>query len=321
MRKALITLVGLFAALFAVVGLTACGKGETPGNGRISVVTTVFPIYDWTRQLADGDPDVEITYLCSSGVDMHSFEPSIEDIVSISECDIFVYIGGTSDEWVKDALSQSHKDGRIVIDLMEVIGDRALDEEEKEGMAEDHDEEEDAKDEHLWMSPENASVCVDAIEEALSEKLPEKAEIFEKRKTGYQNELTQLQKDYLDAAENAHCRTLVFAGRFPFLYLLKDTGLDYYAAFPGCSAESETSFETIIFLAEKAEETGAAAVITTDDEKQDVAETVIRVSGNRDLKLLHMYSMQNVSAKDAENETYISYMRKDLETIKKATGR
>ena len=320
MRKiiSLILAVLLIAALF-------CGCDNTAdSNKKYSVVTTVFPEFDWTKEiLGERADDFDLTMLIDSGVDLHSFQPTAADMIKISNCDLFIYIGGESDKWVGDALKQANNDKMIALNLLEVLGDSAKNEETVEGMqAEDEEEEEEeAYDEHVWLSLKNAAVFCEKIKDALSAIDPENADVFAKNCKEYLDKLNDLDAQYSECAQNAKIKTLLFCDRFPFRYLTADYGLSYYAAFSGCSAESEASFETVKFLADKVNELSLNSVITLENSDNKIADTVIKTSGKSDVKILTLDSMQSVTQNDVQNGvTYLSVMQKNLETLKKALG-
>ena len=319
MRKiiSLLMAVCLAAALF-------CGcNGTAVTNKKYSVVTTVFPEFDWTKEiLGDRSSDFDLTMLIDSGVDLHSFQPTASDMMKISNCDLFIYIGGESDKWVGDALKQANNDKMIALNLLEVLGDKAKNEETVEGMQEsDEEEEEEAYDEHVWLSLKNAAVFCEKIKNALSEIDPENADVFAENCKEYVGKLNDLDAQYSECAKNAKTKTLLFCDRFPFRYLTADYGLSYYAAFSGCSAESEASFETVKFLADKVNELLLNSVITLENSDNKIANTVIKTSGKNGVKILTLDSMQSTTQNDVQNGvTYLSVMQKNLETLKIALG-
>lgn len=324
----------LLAALLMLAGLTACSGGQSndaaEGNGSgISVVTTIFPVYDWTRNVAGPDNgDIDIDMLVDSGVDLHSFQPTAEDMMKISECDVFIYVGGESDEWVEDALGESANPDRVVVNLMEVMGGKAVEEEVKEGMEAEHEDgEEEEKeeeegpeyDEHVWLSLRNASLLSGAISDALAKADPENAESYKANAESYDAQLKELDEEYQKAVSEGRTKTLLFGDRFPFRYMTDDYGLDYYAAFVGCSAETEASFETIAFLASKVDELGLRSVITIEGKDHSIAESIVSNTKTKDQQILTLDSMQGTTAQDVENgATYLSVMKSNLEILREA---
>ena len=319
----------LCLVLFAGV-LTGCGSNNTQntGNGKLKIVTTIFPEYDWVRQIIGEKSDsVDLTVLINSGVDLHSFQPTADDIIKISTCDIFIYVGGESDSWVDDALAEATNDKMIVIDLLDVLGDNAKEEETVDGMEAEEEEEEGAEegteegpeyDEHVWLSLKNAAVLVDYISDKICKADPENAQTYAADTNAYIEELKSLDAEYKKTVDEASVKTLLFGDRFPFRYMVDDYGLDYYAAFAGCSAESEASFETVTFLAGKVDELGLKYILQTESAKGNIAETV-KNTAKSDPEILTMDSMQSVIVYDGNKDTtYVEIMKKNLDVLKEA---
>ena len=261
--------------------------------------------------------------LLDSGVDLHSYQPTVDDIVKISDCDLFLYVGGESDGWVDDALKNAPNKERKVIRLLDVLGDSAKAEETVEGMQEEeHDHEEEAEyDEHIWLSLKNAQVLVAAISEALQETDPARKDAYAANAAAYAEKLSALDGEYRAAVDSGKYKTLLFGDRFPFRYLADDYGLDYYAAFPGCSAETEASFETVSFLAGKMDALGLPCVLTIEGTQHKIAETIVQNTAQKNQQILTMDSMQAVTANDAASGvSYLSIMEKNLSVLKKALG-
>lgn len=324
--------ISLLLALAIIVGLLAgCGQqNNTNKTDKLSIVTTIFPEYDWVKEiLGDTAENAEITMLLDSGVDLHSYQPTVDDIVKISDCDLFLYVGGESDGWVEDALKNAPNKDRTVINLLDVLGDSVKEEETVEGMQEeDHDhedadehEEEAEYDEHIWLSLKNAQVLVAAISEALQETDPARKDTYAANAAAYAEKLSALDGEYRAAVDSGKYKTLLFGDRFPFRYLADDYGLDYYAAFPGCSAETEASFETVSFLAGKMDALGLPCVLTIEGTQHKIAETVVQNTSQKNQQILTMDSMQAVTANDAASGvSYLSIMEKNLSVLKKALG-
>ncbi len=337
MKKILII---LLAALLLCGCLAACSSGSSSfgeDTGRIQIVTTIFPEYDWVMNVLGENPaGAEVTMLLDTGVDLHSFQPSAADILKISTCDLFVYVGGESDGWVDDALKEKQNPDMIVVNLLDVLGDAAKEEEVIEGMQEEehdrdheeepgedreqeHEEEEIEYDEHVWLSLKNAAAVVQVISEAVGKTDPEHADTYRKNAAAYTEKLNALDSEYRNAVSEASVHTILFGDRFPFRYLTDDYGLSYYAAFVGCSAETEASFETVTFLAQKVDELSLPAVMTIEGTDHRIAETVVQNTRTKDQQILTMDSMQGTTAKDVENgTTYLSIMEKNLSILKEA---
>ena len=472
--KKIITLV--LALAMAVSLFTGCGKknnaetGESDSN-KLSVVTTIFPEYDWVKEiLGDKAESTDLAMLLDNGVDLHSYQPTADDIVKISDCDLFVYVGGESDSWVEsvhahdhskavstfedhevqdrslsdwegswqsaypfaldgtlddafaamaeegemtadeyktyyqkgyktditnigiegDHIAFTYEDGKKVGSDYKYIGyyiqnwstgtkaamyrfeavdrtsgapiyiefndhmiesaapehfhirmsnesfDAIVDPEKSwptffpadmtgedlcehmEGHGHDHGEE---KDEHVWLSLKNAETLVTAIADALQELDPDNKDTYAANASAYIEKLSALDGAYQSAVDGAARKTVLFGDRFPFRYLVDDYGLSYYAAFAGCSAESEASFETVSFLAKKVDELGLPCVLTIEGKNHKLAETIVQSTAGKNQKVLTMDSMQSMTSKDAANgATYLSVMEQNLSVLKEALG-
>lgn len=335
-------IIPLCLALIMTVGLLAgCGKQNEPAASdetRLRVVTTIFPEYDWVREiLGDKADNAEVTMLLDNGADLHSYQPTADDIIKISECNLFIYVGGESDDWVDDALKNAANKNMKVVNLLEALGERVKTEEVVEGMqeedhdhedtdehddAKEHDHEEEAEyDEHVWLSLKNAQTLCSAISGVLQQIDPDNKDTYAANASAYIKKLSALDADYQAAVDAAACKTVLFGDRFPFRYLAEDYGLRYYAAFAGCSAESEASFETISFLAGKVDELNLPCVLTIEGVQHKIAETIVRNTAAKNQKVLMMDSMQSTTSKDAANgTTYLSVMERNLSVLKEALG-
>lgn len=312
-----------------------CASCNTTGSGdKMSIVTTIFPEYDWVMNiLGEKKDNADVTLLLDNGIDLHSYQPTPKDIVTISKCDLFIYVGGESDEWVDDALKQAINKDMKVINLMETLGDAVKEEEVVEGMEEedhdhdheegedhDHEEEEEVEyDEHVWLSLKNAEVIVKEIGKSLSVIDKENADYYNGNVTTYVNKLKDLDSRY-DAAVKAGTKdTLLFADRFPFRYLVDDYNLKYYAAFVGCSAETEASFETIKFLANKVDELGLNVILKIESSDGGIANTVKDATTNKNQTIMTMDSLQSASTKEYKaGRNYLSVMEQNLTVLKDA---
>ena len=328
----------LLAALMLVGILTGCtnqaemptvtatpagSQAQSAAEEKIRIVTTIFPEYDWVRAiLGDKADSAEITMLLDNGVDLHSYQPTADDLIKLSDCDLFVYVGGESDEWVEDALKSAANRDRKVINLLEILGDSVKEEETVEGMQEEEeDQEEQEYDEHVWLSLKNAKTLVGAISAALQELDPDNKDAYAANADAYGQKLSALDGEYQAAVDAATYKTLLFGDRFPFRYLVDDYGLSYYAAFAGCSAESEASFETVSFLARKVDEGKLPCVLTIEGKNHKIAETIVQNTAGKNQKILTMDSMQSTTAQDAaRGTTYLSLMAKNLDVLKEALG-
>lgn len=368
-------LLSVFTALSLTAGcVTACSTNKAPEaleNKNLQIVTTIFPEYDWVMNILGNNPaNAEVTMLLDNGADLHSYQPTASDIMKISTCDVFIYVGGESDEWVDDVLKEATNKDMVVINLMDELGSAVKEEEIIEGMEghdheheHDHDEDEDHDhehdedhdhdehdedhdhededhehddhddhehehhheegeieyDEHVWLSLKNAAVLVASISEAIAKADSANAETYRANASAYIDKLNALDKEYSDMVSAAARNVLVFGDRFPFRYMIDDYSLVYYAAFVGCSAESEASFETITFLAGKVDENSLTSVMTIEGKEHKIAETIISNTATKDQKILTLDSMQTTTMADVKNgTTYISVMESNYEVLKEA---
>ena len=297
----------LLVVLLAFSALTGCAaSGETQqDSGKYTIIAAVYPVYDWLKNITDGAENVEVELLVYGGADLHSYQPTADDMVRISHSDMFVYVGGVSDAWVGDAMNSIvSRDKTDVVDLLTVLGDKVKEEEEEEG----------AKDEHVWLSLRNAEALCKGLSKSLEQHNEANAALYRKNTDAYLKKLDALDKRYSEALYDRKYDTLLFADRFPFRYLTDDYDIRYYAAFAGCSAESEASFETVAFLSQKLNELKLPAVITIDGSDQKIAKTVLSTAGS-DAEILTLDSMQSVKT---DGDSYLSVMESNLEVLKKA---
>ena len=303
----------LLMILSALILLLA-GCGQRKDEQKLQVVAAIFPEYDWVRQIVGKDDSVEITLLVDDGVDPHSFQPSVSDMVTAANCDLLIYGGGESDRWLEklEATNPNRKD----IALLPLLGERAHEEEIVEGM--EAEAEEGEMDEHVWLSLRNADLFCQAITEALCSLNPEKSDVYRTNLSAYQQQLSALDAQYQDAIANAAKNTIVVCDRFPFRYLVEDYGIQYYAAFPGCSAETGASFETVVFLSDKIKELNLNALLVTEGSDGRLAQTVAQNAGNAAMPVLTLNSMQSVSAEQAKQLDYLSVMTENLAVLQQA---
>lgn len=305
---------------------TSCGKNPTQTEKKLNIVTTIFPEYDWVKNILGEKADsADLTMLLDSGVDLHNYQPTADDIIKITTCDMFIYVGGESDKWVDDVLKNSENLKTVVIDLFEVLKNNMKEEEIKEGMqsheeeSENEGEEEIEYDEHVWLSLKNAKVACEYISQKLCEIDSSNSEVYTNNVKAYTEKFDELDKQYAQTVESAKNKTLIFADRFPFRYLTDDYSLDYYAAFVGCSAETEASFETISFLAKKVDELSLDCVMTLEGSDQKIAQTVVKTTNTKNQKILSLDSMQSTTAQQVkEGADYLSIMTSNLDVLKEA---
>ena len=325
MKKFVAILIFICSVVLAAGGTSAC-SGSGKNEDKIKIVTTVFSEYDWVMNVLGEEKDgAEVVLLLDSGADLHSYSPSVADMVKISSCDLFIYVGGESDEWVKDTEKNVTNTEQVRLSLLELLGDRAKEESHVEGMEHEHEEGEEHEhdeteyDEHVWLSLKNASVFVNGIAEALGRIDAENASRYLSNAAAYCDKLSALDVKYEEAVSEARVKTLLFADRFPFRYLVDDYGLNYYAAFSGCSAASEASFATIIFLAGKVDELGLTAIMKIESSDGSIARTVKNSTAEKNQRILTLDSLQSATKKEyAAGKNYISVMESNLEVLKAA---
>ena len=346
----------LIATLFAGCGnQQSVPSSANDTTGKVKVVTTVFPVYDWAREILGQEAEhVDLTLLLKNGVDLHSYQPSAEDLAAIADADVFVYVGGHSDTWVADALKNESNPNRIAINLFDVLGDSLKPLELSEGMEhhhdhgdhdehdhDEHDHDEHQHDEHqhdeheheehehhhhdgendenVWLSLTRAKAVVQAMAEEIAKADPAFADIYLSNAKNYEAKFDSLDQAYRDTVNSSSVNTLVFADRFPFFYMTDDYGLKYYAAFTGCSAESEASFETVTILAHKIDELSLNNVINIENRTHKIPETVIESTKNKNQNILVMNSLQSVTKKQImDGMTYLDVMKSNLDVLKTA---
>ena len=313
MKKLVSLVLCLTFLICALAGCSAVKKND----GKLRVIVSIFPVYDWVRNIVGDSDEADVTLLLDSGVDLHSFRPDADDIAGIASADVLICLGGLSDDWVDGVVRSSGNGDLTVVRLLDLLGDRAKEEELVEGMQEEEEEEEGPEyDEHVWLSLKNASYLTERLAEVIAEADPDNGESYKKNAAGYAAKLDELDNEYAEAVAAAPVKTLVFCDRFPFRYLTDDYGITYYAAFAGCSAESEASFETVATLAGKVDELGLRYVIKLETSDGAVAKAVIESTGSKDQQILTMNSLQ--SSTGAGGETYLSVMEDNLKVLKKA---
>lgn len=319
----------------SVTESSSVAESKSEETKKLSIVTTIFPAYDWVKQIVGDNKNVEISFLIDKGVDLHSYQASAADIAKITDSDLFVYVGGDSDGWAEDIIKENPN--LKYINMVDSIGEAALAEELVEGMQDeeehDHEGEEHANeegehaheegehedgeeeiDEHVWLSIKNAETIVSAIEAKLAEIDPDNKAEYEKNANDYLAKLDELDKEYKDTLSSIQNKTIIVGDRFPFRYLVNEYGIKYYAAFKGCDAGSEASFETVKFLANKMDELNMSDIFIIDGSKGDLAKTIVDNTKDKNAKVLVLDSMQ--STKSSDNASYLDIMKKNLEVLK-----
>ncbi|MBR1821985.1 MAG: zinc ABC transporter substrate-binding protein [Clostridia bacterium] len=291
--------------LIVIAALTLCAAGRA--EGRLNIVATDFPCYDFARQVAGEAADV--TLLIHPGVEVHSYDPSPADILAINDADLFVYIGGEGDAWADGILAGFDGEGPQTLRMMDAV---ALLEEEGEEEAHGHEAPE--YDEHIWTSPRNAASMVRALSDALTQIDPERAEAYAQGADVYIAEIDRIDAAFREIVDHSELKEVVFADRFPFLYFVREYGLDYVAAFPSCTADTEPTPQTILTLIREVTANDFPAVYTIELSTQAVAKTVAEETG---AEILTMHSIQTVTQDEFDaGETYVSLMWKNVEALR-----
>lgn len=311
-------------ALTLAAGLCGCADRQKAENGRLQVVCSVFPYYDFARQI--GGDDVDVTLLVAAGKETHSFEPTPLDVITLSQADVFLYNGGESEQWVDDILSAAGENIAVTLPLMPQVS--ALAEEWAEGMEgghddhdhdhEEHDHDHDSDDieydEHVWTSPVLAKALCQAICDALCQADPAHQERYQARLADYLTQLDELDAAFREVVDAGHRRLLVFGDRFPLLYFCKEYDLDYRAAFHGCASDTEPSLATLKYLIDKVKDEEIPVVYTIELSSRKVANAIAEATG---AKVLTFHSCQTVSRAEFDGgATYLSLMEQNVEALR-----
>ena len=328
---------------------------EKGNSNKISIVCTTFPQYDWVKNILGEEAEhFNVTLLLDNGVDMHSYQPAVKDIATAGSSNLFIYVGGESDTWVEDALKEAKNKDLKAINLMETLGNSVKEEEVVEGMQEErkslgHSHEKSSKekqeqtqkeshensqeingqkeaadeepeyDEHIWLSIRNAEIMVKNIEKAIEQLDSDNAKVYQTNAENYIKKLDTLDKQYANTIQNAKYKAILFGDRFPFRYMVDDYDLKYYAAFAGCSAETMAGFETVTFLAKKADELRLPVILTIENSDGRIAEAVKSNTTKKNQKILAMNSLQSVTKEQiADGITYLQVMQENLSVLSEA---
>lgn len=292
-------------------------------NSKKTIICTIYPQYDWIMNIVGDKTDIfDISYLTQKGMDLHNYQPNIQDIAKLTECDLFVFVGGESDKWVQKAVSQAKNKSLKAFNMMEILADKVREEEFVEGMEHNHEEDEEDEaeyDEHVWLSLKNAKIIVEKLSTQIAELDSANSKFYKSNAQSYIAKLDKLDKEYEQAVSSSKNKTILFGDRFPFRYLADDYGINYFAAFIGCSTDTEASFETIAFLSRKVDELNLHTILTIEKSDKKIAETVKKNSKSKNQKILEMNSIQSVSAREIKNGTnYIELMKQNLSVLKTA---
>ena len=309
MKKILSIFLAFAITISSICLITGCGnsaKEFSDSSDKLKIVSTIFPYYDFVRSIA-GDR-AELKLLLAPGNEPHSYDPSPSDIVAIESCDIFIYNGGESDEWVESVLDSLQNPDIEILCMMDYV-------EPEYEQKPDHTSG-DEYDEHIWTSVRNAQKLTAAIAEAIKEADPENLEYYSQNELNYIAELAELDKKFTEIAENASGKTLVFGDRFPFLYFVTDYGLDYQCAFPGCSSETEPSIATVRYLIDFVRDNLIPVVFYIEFSNGRTANLIAEDTG---AGTLEFNSCHNITKEQFENGmTYISLMEQNAANLEEA---
>lgn len=293
----------------------------TTNNDNISVITTIFPTYDFVRQIAKDKVDIKM--LLKPGEESHSYEPTPKDIKSIQSSDLFIYVGGENDIWIEDILNSMGEYKPHTLKLLDIVP--TLEEEIVPGMQHEddhtHAENEDHNhhktiDEHVWTSPKNAILIVNQISNIISQKDPVNVDFYNKNTQEYVKNLEILDNQFRNVVANSARKTMLFGDRFPFIYFANEYGLDYYAAFSGCSTETEASPKTIAFLIDKVNQENIPVVFTIEFSNGEIADSIVE---STNAKKLLFNSCHNLTKEQLEQgATYLSLMNENVQLLKEA---
>ena len=305
--KKIISVLIIIVSIFIISG---CSLSD---DNKKTIIATNFPAYDFAREITKGS-DIEVKMLLKPGSESHDYEPTPKDIISISKSSMFIYVGGESDEWVDDLLDSIDTSNIQIVKMLDEVN--AVYEEKVEGMQSDEDEEEKEYDEHVWTSPKNVIMISRTIKDKISKIDPNNRELYNNNFNEYKSKLDSLDNEFRKIVQNSNRRELIFADRFPFRYFVDEYDLSYYAAFPGCSSETEASAKTISFLINKVREDDIPVILTIEFSNKKIAKTISKETG---AKILEFNSAHNISEEDFNNgKTYLDIMRDNVNTLMEA---
>lgn len=321
MKKISKILLIFVVAVFSIVSLTGCNKNKDNEN-KLTIVTTNFPSYDFARAVVKDNKDVELKMLLKPGAESHDFEPTPQDIIDIKNSDLFIYTGGESDEWISDILDDIDTDKTKVIKMMDLVDVKeeeiveGMEDEEHEEEEEHHDEEEVEYDEHVWTSPVNAIKIVNALRDEVVSIDNDNKKVYEDSAKEYTDKLEKIDNEFKDIVKNAKRKEIIFGDRFPLRYFVDEYNLKYYAAFPGCSAQTEASAKTISYLVDKVKEDKIPVVFHIELSNGKIAEAISKETG---AKVLEFNTAHNISQKDFDaGVTYVDIMEENTKVLKEA---
>lgn len=338
-------------ALTLCLSLTACGGSNKTEKKqyKLKVMTTLFPYYDFARAVIGDIDDIDLQLLVSPGQDDHSFEPTPKDVVAINQADLFIYNGGSIENWVDTVIDSLDNKKQQQMRMMDAIGqERLLGEEEEDGVfaVSDHDHEhedshshtkdetdehsqagntseqeehshaDEELDEHIWTSPANAEILVDSICQKLSQMMPEHKVQFRKNADNYIKQIKQLDTKFKNITSKATHKEVIFADKFPIKYFAKEYGLKYYAAFAGCSGDTEPSAKTVAFLIDKVKKNDVKGIFYLELSSTAMADTICQDTGTVAYQFNSCHNITNEQFK--AGVTYVQLMKENAKILEKA---
>lgn len=306
----------LLLLIIVILSFSGCGNklSNNEDSRKINVVATIFPQYDFTRQIAKDK--INLRMLIPPGAESHSYEPTPQDIINIQKSDLFIYVGGENDEWVNNILNSMDTSNKTIVSLLDCVDTC---EEDFKTIAPDQEKRNDeAKeiDEHVWTSPVNAKKITEKISEVLCKLDSKNSDFYTKNTKEYVNQLNILDNNFKKIVSNKKRDTLIFGDRFPFRYFVEEYGLKYYAAFPGCASQTDTNATKMAFLIDKIKENNIPVVLKMELSNENIAKSLAETTNT---KVLTMYSCHNAPKNDFENGiTYLDYMNKNLNVLEEA---
>ena len=299
-----------------IVSFSGCANNIAESSGKMSIVCTVFPVYDWICGIiGENIENFDVYMIGKNGIDLQSYQPSSQDSALISDCDLFVYVGGSSDAWAEDVIKNSNNSNMRVVKLFDILNDKI-----EKSVTHEHDHEElhdEEYDEHVWLSLKFAAEVTKALSNEIADNIDNKnASVYKDNADAYVEKLCRLDAEYKETVDASKDKTIIVADRFPFLYLVKDYGIDYFAAFPGCSADTDVSFETVISLAEAADCFSKKTILVTENSNDSIAETVISAMKNKNVNIAVLNSCQSIAVNYEAG--YLDIMRENLVSLREA---
>lgn len=311
--KKIVKLIIIIFIITSMINVTGCNKNNK--SNKIEIITTNYPEYDFVRAITKNSNNITVRLLLKPGTDIHDFEPTPRDIIDIKKSNMFIYVGGESDEWINNILNDIKLEKTKVIKLMDIVD--LKEEELVEGMESEEEEEEETEyDEHVWTSPVNATKIIDKISKEIIELDSDNKELYEKNTKEYIEKINEIDSEIRNVVNNSKRKEIIVGDRFPLRYFVDEYNIKYYAAFLGCSEQNEASAKTISFLIDKVKEDKIPVIFHIELSDKKIAKTISDATGS---KVLEFNSAHNISQKDFDKGiTYVDIMKNNVEVLKEA---